>query len=263
MRNLKLAMLNIKKNFQNAKELRSSFIISIIGMGLNDCAFVILWLSFGQMVGNINGWGKYDIIGLYGFCTTAFGLVFSLFQGIQYLPRYISTGNLDKYLLTPKSTIIKIATSAVSTSALGDFIFGFICFIAYVMLEKLSLLQISIYILLIINTSVLYFAYSLICMSASFYFMDGENISTGLFFNFLTPSLYHGGAFNKVLRIIFIFIIPSLLLGAVPVEIVKNISLLKLLGVIAFTIFWLVLSIWFFYKSLRRYESNNFFGFGG
>ena len=54
-----------------------------------------------------------------------------------------------------------------------------------------------------------------------------------------------------------------MLLGAVPVEIVKNISLLKLFGVIAFTLFWLVLSIWFFYKSLKKYESNNFFGFGG
>jgi len=93
--------------------------------------------------------------------------------------------------------------------------------------------------------------------------MEGENISTGMFQMFLTPSLYHGGAFNKILRIIFIFFIPSLLLGAVPVEVMKNITLANIFGILVLTILWLFISILFFYKSLKRYESNNFFGFGG
>lgn len=63
----------------------------------------------------------------------------------------------DKYLLTPKNTLLKVSTSAISTSAIGDLLFGLICLL---------------------------------------------------------------------------------------------------------TIFWLILSILFFYKSLRKYESNNFFGFG-
>ncbi len=262
MRNFKLAILNIKKNYQNAKELKSAFIISIIGMCLNNSAFIVIWLNFGAMVGSLNGWDKYDIIGLYGFSTTSYGLVFSLFYGISNLPRYISSGNLDKYLLTPKSTLVKIATSAVSTSAIGDLIFGLFCFASYGFLAQLNIIQILIFIVLIFVASIVFFAFTLISMSLSFYFMDGENISNGLFQMLLTPSLYHGGAFNKVLRIIFIFFIPALLLGAVPVEIVKNITLLKLLGVIGLSIFWLALSILFFYKSLKKYESNNFFGFG-
>ena len=93
--------------------------------------------------------------------------------------------------------------------------------------------------------------------------MDGENITNGVFQMFLTPSLYHGGAFNKVLRIIFTFVIPALLVGAIPVEILKDISLVKIFGMLGLSIFWLSVSISFFYKSLKRYESNNFFGFGG
>ena len=54
MRNIKLAIFNIKKNFKNAKELKSTFIISIIGMCLNNVAFIILWYYFGKTVGNIN-----------------------------------------------------------------------------------------------------------------------------------------------------------------------------------------------------------------
>jgi ABC-2 type transport system permease protein len=263
MRNLKLAILNIKKNFQNAKELRSAFITSIIGMCLNNSAFIILWLNFGAIVGNINGWDKFDIIGLYGVSTTSFGLVFSFLYGINNIPYYISSGNFDKYLLTPKNTLLKVATSAISTSAIGDLIFGLICYVAYIFLARFTLVQILISISLIIVSSIIFFSFTLICMSLSFYFMEGENISTGMFQMFLTPSLYHGGAFNKILRIIFIFFIPSLLLGAVPVEVMKNMTLTNIFGILGLTIFWLFISILFFYKSLKKYESNNFFGFGG
>jgi ABC-2 type transport system permease protein len=93
--------------------------------------------------------------------------------------------------------------------------------------------------------------------------MDGHNISDGLYGTFTSNSMYHGGAFTGVLRFIFIFIIPSLLLGAVPVEIVKNLSINNLLMIIFLAIFWVVVAVLFFYKSLRKYESNNFFGFGG
>lgn len=93
--------------------------------------------------------------------------------------------------------------------------------------------------------------------------MDGHNVSNGLYGTFLSNSLYHGGAFTRVLRIIFIFIVPSLLLGAVPVEIVKNLDINNLIMTLGLTIFWFCVSVLFFYKSLRKYESNNFFGFGG
>ena len=263
MRNLKLAILNIKKNFQNAKELKSAFITSVVGMCLNNSAFIILWFNFGTMIGNINGWDKFDIVGLYGFNATSYGLVFSFLYGINNIPNYISSGNFDKYLLTPKNTLLKVATSAVSTSAIGDLIFGLICYAAFIFLAKFTLLQFLISILLIIISSTVFFSFTLICMSLSFYFMEGENVSVGLFQMFLTPSLYHGGAFSKGLRIVFILLIPTLLLGAIPVEIVKNITLLNLLLILFLTAFWLLFSIWFFYKSLKKYESNNFFGFSG
>ena len=263
MKGLKFAKLNIHMNFQNAKELKSAFITSIVGMCLNNSAFIILWLNFGAVVGNINGWDKFDIVGLYGFSTTSFGLVFSFLYGIMNIPSYISTGNFDKFLLTPKNTLLKVATSAVSTSAIGDIVFGLICYTWFAFFAHFTLLQVLASLVLLAVASIVTFSFTLICMSMSFYFMEGENISNGLFQMFLTPSLYHGGAFSKVLRFIFIFIIPSLLLGATPVEVVKNLNGLNLIGIVLLSLFWLIVSILFFYKSLKKYESNNFFGFSG
>ena len=66
IKNLKLAFLNIHMNIKNAKELKISFIISILGMILNNISFLILWYYFGKSVGIINGWEPTDIFGLYG-----------------------------------------------------------------------------------------------------------------------------------------------------------------------------------------------------
>ena len=141
--------------------------------------------------------------------------------------------------------------------------FGLICFVIYAFVSKLSLIQILASILLMLTASTIFFAFSLICMSVSFYLMDGENISTGLYGMFVSASLYHGGAFTGILKVIFVFIVPSLLLGAIPVEIIKNLSLLNISIILLITLAWLVISVTFFYKSLKKYESNNFFGFGG
>ena len=262
MKNIKFGLVSIKKNIKNAKELKSAFITTIIGMSINNVAFIFLWYFFGKTVGTINGFTPFDIFGLYAFSGIAFGLINSIFYGIFNIPIYISSGNFDKYLLTPKNILLKVSTSDIQTSAIGDLIFGLICFIIYIVISKLSLLKIIVSLFLIIIASIVYYSFALICMSISFYVMDGENLSNGLYGTFISVSLYHGGAFNKVLKFIFVFIIPSLLTSLIPVEIIKNLGLENIILFLLLAIMWLSLSIIFFYKSLRKYESNNLFGFG-
>ena len=262
MKNIKLALLNIKKNFKNEKELKSSFIISVVGMAINNIAFLMLWYYFGKTIGELNGWKPMDIFGLYAISGISYGIISSIFSGIYHIPNYISSGNFDKYLLTPKSILLKVSTSSISTSALGDLLFGVVCYVVFMIYSKLTIIQILLSIFLILVSCMIFYAFSLICMSVSFYLMDGHNVSQGLYGMLLSNSLYHGGAFTGLLRIIFIFVIPSLLLGAIPVEIIKTLSMSKLLLIIVLAIFWFIVSIVFFYKSLKRYESNNLFGFG-
>ena len=262
MGSIKLALLNIKKNFKNEKELKSSFIISVFGMAINNIAFIILWYYFGKTVGVINGWTPIDVFGLYAFGGINYGLVVALFDGVYEIPRYISSGTFDRYLSTPKNILLKVSTSSISTSALGDLLFGIVCFIIFAIYSKLTFYQLLLSFLLIVITSTLYYSFSLICMSVSFYLMDGSNVSQGLYGMFVGNSLYHGGAFTGILRFVFTFIMPSLVVAAIPVEIVKGLSISSFVVILLITIFWVVFSIIFFYKSLKKYESNNLFGFG-
>ena len=231
-------------------------------MMLNNISFLVLWYYFGKTVGELNGWKPMDIFGLYGFSCTSFGIVASLFYGLFEIPNYISTGSFDKYLLTPKNILLKVSTSKISTSAFGDLLFGITCFIIFSVYSKISLIQLMLAIFLIIISSIVFYAFSLVCMSISFYLMDGYNVSQGLYGMFVSNSIYHGGAYTGVLRIIFTIVMPSLLLGAIPVEIIKTISLKSIIIIVLLAICWFAISIMFFYKSLKKYESNNLYGFG-
>ncbi len=263
MKNIKFGLVNILKNMKNEKELKSSFIISIIGMAINNVAFTILWYYFGKTVGVLNGWVATDIFGLYAINSFAFGIVNAFFYGMVEIPNYIVTGNLDKFLLTPKNLLLKISVSKFQTSAIGDMLFGLICGGIYIVVAKISMVQILLMILFTIIVSIIFYSFSLICMTVSFYLLDGRNISTGLYGMFISNSLYHGGAFTGLLRIIFIFVMPSLLIGVLPVEIMKNFDINSFLLILVLTVFWVIVSVLFFYKSLKKYESNNLFGFGG
>jgi len=262
MKELKFAFYAIKKNMQSNAELRTSFLMNIFGMAINNLAFVFLWIYFVKSVGIIGGWTTYDIIGLNGFAALSYGIVLSMCMGIRKLPEYVSSGSFDRFMLSPKNILIRVATSAFSSSAVGDIIFGIICLIVCGLFVHVSVIQIIFIILLVIFASVVFLALSIIVYTLSFFFVDAMNITDGMFQFFFTPTLFHGGAFQGVLRFIFTFIVPSLLVAALPIETIKSVSFLHLFGIGILSFVWLFVSIKVFNRAIKRYESSNFMTFG-
>ena len=262
MKELRFAIYAIKKNIQNSAELRTSFLMNIIGMSLNNTAFIILWVFFVKSVGIINGWTIADIIGLQGFSALCFGIVFSVGGGIRKLADYTASGAFDRFMLAPKNLLIRIATSSFGVSALGDIVFGIICLGIYAFLINATIYQILLIAWLIIISSTVFLAVVIAVYSTSFFFVDASSITGSLFELFLTPSLFHGGAFQGGIRFVFTFIIPSLLIGALPVEIVRDLSFYKLLLITTLAIIWFILSIKIFHHAIKKYESSNFMTFG-
>lgn len=262
LKEIRFALYAIKKNIQSSAELRTSFLMNVVGMAINNTAFIILWVFFVQSVGVIGGWTAADIVGLQGFAALSYGIVFSLAMGIRKLPDYVASGAFDRFMLSPKNLLMRVATSTFSASAVGDFVFGIVCLSIYGALIHVGFYQILMILALVLITTIVFLAMIIAIYSTSFFFIDSDAVTNGFFELFLTPSLFHGGAFQGAMRFIFTFLIPSLLIGALPVEAVRDFSLLKL-GVIAgLAVVWLLISIWIFNKAIRKYESSNFMTFG-
>ena len=192
---LKFALYAIKKNIQSSAELRTSFLMNIIGMAINDISFIILWMFFVKSVGVIGGWTTLDIIALQGFTSLCFGLVLSFGDGIRRISLLVSSGSFDRFMLSPKKLLVRIATSSFGASALGDIFFGIICLGIYAFLIHASILQIFLVLFLVIISTIVFLSVGIVIYSMSFYFTDANAVTYGLFQLFFTPAIFHGGAF--------------------------------------------------------------------
>ena len=259
---IKFALYATKKNIQNGAELRGSFLMNVFGMAINNIAFIFLWVYFIKSVGVVGGWTAADIIGLQAFVAIGYGLVFSTMMGIRKIPEYISFGSFDRYLLSPKNLLVRIATASFNASAIGDLIFGLICFVVYAFLIPFSFYQFVMMVILIFFATLALLSMSILIGATSFFFVDPDSVTRGFFDLFITPSMFHGGAFQGGLRFVFTFLIPSLVIGALPVEAVRTLSFEKfiLVGVLSFI--WFFISLKFFRYAIKKYESSNFMTFG-
>ena len=262
LKEIKFALYSIKKNIQSSVELRTSFLMNVIGMAVNNTAFIFLWVFFVKSVGVIGGWTAIDIIGLQGFTAISYGLILSGANGLRKLPDYVASGSFDRFMLSPKNLILRIATSSFGASAVGDVIFGIICLVVYCFLIHVSLYQILIAVILLLLATLVFLSMTILISSVSFLFTDASSVHDGMFEVFFTPSLFHGGAFQGIMRFIFTFLIPSLLIGTIPLEALKDISVTKIILMVMMAVLLFLFSIFLFNRSVKKYESSNFMTFG-
>lgn len=85
----------------------------------------------------------------------------------------------------------------------------------------------------------------------------------------MVNNFYHAGGtqpgsiYTGIIKTFLLFVIPAGVLTFLPVEIVTNPTFNGVLTIIGVTAAFFGLAVWFFYRSLRRYESGNSFGIRG
>jgi ABC-2 type transport system permease protein len=242
--------------------MRTSFLSQVIGMTLVNGAYIVMWCTFANVVGSIGGWTAWDVVAMQGFAIFSYGIVFSFMYGIARTSRYVANGSFDQYMLSPKNTLLRLAFSSIKVSALGDALFGIICLTAYAIAQKLGTVPICYILAGLFISALTMIGIRLAIESLSFRFSDPRTVTVSFFEMFMSPANFHGGAFQGWLRFIFTFVIPSLLIGTLPVETVKHISWNTLGFLALMAVLWLCAGIWLFYRGIRRYESANLTTFG-
>jgi ABC-2 type transport system permease protein len=248
-------------NIKNTAALRLSFWISVIGMMVNNFAFIFVWVSFIKVMGNVGGWQKADIVGLQGFAGLSIGLVTAFCAGLRRLPLLITNGGFDVILISPVNLIIRAATSAFGVSSVGDILYGIICLNAYAIIIDADRNQVALIFLFAVCGILLVFSIFLMLAALSFYIWDSATIGGRLFEVFATPSLMHGGAIRGSLRFCLTFVVPSLVLGTIPVEAVRGLRAAGTVLVPIITFIWFLAAVLIFNRSIRRYESSNLLTF--
>ena len=247
-------------NLRESAAERASFVMQIIGMALNNVAFIVVWILFIDVFGNLNGWGAAEVIALQGYNAFIFGLAFTFAGGLMPLRGMILNGGFDSLLLSPRALLTRAFTLDIRTSAIGDLLYGVICVGIYIYLIGGGWYHALMLTMFAVPAFLIFVSILLISSSVAFFIADSEDLSRSIFELFFAPSMYPSGGFQGMARFLLTFVIPSITVAGLPIELLSNFSWFwfAVIWILAFV--WPCIAYWFFLQGLKRYESGNTIG---
>ena len=243
--------MSIYSSFQQ----KGSFFTELSLIGLNNFFFIALWWLFFQRFDSIAGWYLSDILTMMSIVFGAFGLKEIFFGGLQTLSFLIESKQIERYLMLPGSPLLHIAASRSFPKGWGHFLtaISLLCFGGFASLSTLPLLALFITTGCIIFTSI-----SVILYSLPFWLHSVDNASKRYYENLLLFALYPAHTYGGILKIALFSVIPAGTIGTLPVELLQEFSLNKLLFLLGSAAFFLFLARLVFQKGLKAYKGGTF-----
>jgi ABC-2 type transport system permease protein len=249
-----LASSYVRLNVSAMLEYRAAFWSQVFAMFFNDIIWVLFWSIFFSRFQIVNGWTANDVLTVWAVGSAGIGLSGAFFGNAGQLPKLISQGQLDVWMLYPRSLLSHFILGRSSASASGDVMFGYIAFFAFV---HPNLERSVLFVLFTVSIMVLFTAFRIMAGSFAFFLGSASNLATALEFALISLSTYPSILFEGTAKLITFTLLPAAFIGALPVEAIRDISLEKTMLVLLGTLVFAALAVMVFYAGVKRYESGN------
>jgi ABC-2 type transport system permease protein len=249
-----LASSYVRLNVSARLEYRAAFWSQVFAMFFNDIIWVLFWSIFFSRFQIVNGWTANDVLTVWAVGSAGIGLSGAFFGNAGQLPKLISQGQLDVWMLYPRSLLSHFILGRSSASASGDVMFGYIAFFAFV---HPNLERSVLFVLFTISIMILFTAFRIMAGSFAFFLGSASNLATALEFALISLSTYPSVLFEGAAKLITFTLLPAAFIGALPVEAIRDISLEKTMLVLLGTLVFAALAVVVFYAGVKRYESGN------
>ncbi len=253
-KHIKLIFKYFTFNLSALAEYRTSFLVQVFGMVLNNASFAFFWwVLFDKLGGGIGGYGFRDVMFLWAVASTGFGLAHVFFANMNSISGMIMTGELDTYLLQPKNPLINSISARMSATSWGDFIYGIVLMILIKAGGMMWLMfSISIFTAALLITSIAVVGHSL-----TFYFGNMEAVGRTLWEFTITFSIYPETIFKGPVKALIMTALPIGFITHIPLRLVYNFSWGTLLLLFVVTAAYALLAFGLYMFGLKRYESGN------
>ena len=214
----------LSANIKKALEYKASFILTLIAQGLTMYIELFTLESLFK---------KFALLDLYnineltlGFAIIWFGFTASeiFARGFDHFKDLIVEGKFDILLIRPRNIYLQIIGSKFSLEKIGRLILAtYLLISSYLnVIESITILNLLSLLLMTISSTVLFT--SILIIGAYFCFKTVQGLE---FVNILTCgsrqlAQYPMGIYNKIIRIIFTFIIPITFVNYYPVLFITN-----------------------------------------
>lgn len=250
---LRITLLSIKYALMREMLNKASFITNILFMILNNASFLIQWIVLFSIKEEMGGYTMKQVFLLWGLSAMTYGISHFFFKKAYSLSEIINEGKLDSFLVQPKNVLLSAITTDVEPSAIGDILYGYIILFVY----GISFKGFLLFTLFGITGGFILTSISVILNSLSFWFNKTDIIAdTGnsLMTNFST---YPDGIFKGIVKLMLFTIVPVGLTVYIPIQVIVDFNLFKILLIIGLTIIMILLAFFIFNRGLKKYSSSN------
>ena len=250
---LKVTLLSVKYALVREMLNKTTFITNVVFMILNNACMIFQWIILFSLKDNFGGYTFKMVILLWGIASATYGFSHFFFKNAYKLSNTINLGKLDSYLVQPKNVLISCITSDITTSALGDIIYGYIMLLIY----GINLKSFILFTFFIICGGLMLTSISVILNSLSFWFQKTDvlaDIGMSIMTNVAT---YPDGIFKGVTKILLYTIVPIGIVNYIPIQVITDFNINLLLVTVFATILLIILAFITFNKGLKRYSSSN------
>ena len=249
----RVVALSVKYNIMKEMTNRVTFLTNVCFMILNNMSFVIQWLILFQLKDSIGGYEMNDVLLLWALAASSYGLAHIVFLRAFRLQDLIINGKLDAFLVQPKNVLISVISSASSTSAIRDLIYGYLL----VILFHGSISKLLLFTYFTITGAIILAAFAVLVGSISFWIVRGDMLATNLNNAMINFSTYPDGIFKEGVRVLLYSLVPVGMVAYLPVKIILSFHWFDIMIITVFAVFITLLAFVVFYKGLRRYSSSN------
>lgn len=260
--------MNLKKNLvfyayllrtslKASISLRWKFLLEMFLMVLNNFIFFAVWLIFFNQFNDLNGWQLKDMAALMVIGTGSYGLRQICFGGIKILAKEIVNGGLDPYMTQPKNLLIHILGSRSMSKGWGHLLTAISLIYLAGLTEPYTLVMIAFG---VVCGCMVFVSSSIISHSVAFWLGPIETLAHKYCDSLFLFALYPSNIYNDVLRFMMFTVLPAGLISYLPVELVREFSIINFLIVLGGACFLWFFSFWIFHQGLKRYESGNQLG---
>jgi ABC-2 type transport system permease protein len=240
-------------NWKNMVTHRASFYSLMLLMFVQNLIYFSLWIIVFSKISSLNGWGLREVAFLFSAGALGYGLLFTIFGGLNQIGSMIESGELDIHLARPRPILLMLMLQRLRSDSLGDAITGLVMLAFFVRppVEMLPLLAV-----LTLTAGIAYFSFRLFCHALVFWGNPSE-ASENMFIAFLITSTNPQNGFAPWVKFLLLSIFPAGYVGLLPVEILRHFSWTDMALQVAGSCGFLLFAVWMFHRGVRRYASGS------
>ena len=251
---LKLAAAYVRLNLNAQLEYRGAFLSQVAAMFLNDGVWVAFWSLFFTRFPVLRGWQIKDVISIWAITAAGFGLAHAIYGNGWHLAKLIAQGQLDVWMLYPRSLLPHMLLGRMNATAWGDAAFGYVVYLVFVRPDVTHLI---LFIGLSLSVAMLFVGFSILTGSLSFFVGNGAGLMEQWYFAMITFSTYPPMLFEGAVKLLLFTLIPAGFVSYLPVQALRELSLIHAALAVAGAFGVLAAGAGVFYYGLRQYESGN------